>query len=213
MNEFEDEDQAGWLVTYADLMTLLLVFFVLLSSISSLNLEKFKKAMASIQISLGESSPPVGIMELDRDSDREQSFSIEDLTGLRSRTMEMLANINHFIENRELTENIEAYMDHGDIVVRMTGAVLFNSGVSGLNSEGKPLLDGIAEILSKFPEFKVNIKGHTDNTPIMTEKFPSNWELSAIRATTVLRRLLKRGILPNRLTATGYAQLMPLVPQ
>ena len=210
LSDLEDEEQAGWIVTYADLMTLLLVFFVLLYSISSLNFEKFKEAMASIQVSLGETAPPVRITELAKDS--KQAFSLEDLTGLRSRTFLMLKDIKEFIEYRGMTRNIEAYMDHGKLVVRITGTILFNSGAAELNIEGAPLLDGIAEILAKFSEFKVNIKGHTDNVPIETDRFPSNWELSAIRATTVLRHLVLKGISPKRLTATGYAQLIPLVP-
>ena len=212
LNDLEDEEQAGWIVTYADLMTLLLVFFVLLYSISSLNFEKFKEAMTSIQVSLGETAPSVGIMELAQDNPKEQSFSLEDVTGLKSRKAQMLKDIRGFIENKGMAENIEAHMDQGNIVVRMTGTILFNSGFAALNNEGKPLLDGIAEIVGKFSEFKVSIKGHTDNSPIRTDKFPSNWELSALRATTVLRYLIERGIPPKRLTATGYAQLMPLVP-
>lgn len=73
-------------------------------------------------------------------------------------------------------------------------------------------MDEIAQIIQEFPDFNVNIKGHTDNVPISTNKFPSNWELSAIRATTVLRRLTEKGIGAERLTATGYAELLPLGP-
>ena len=87
----EENENSAWLVTYADLMTLLLVFFVLLYSISSLNLEKFKHAIKSIQTSLGETSPRVGLLDLvNVPESKDQSFTIENMTGLRSREQEML---------------------------------------------------------------------------------------------------------------------------
>lgn len=117
-----------------------------------------------------------------------------------------------FIEERDLEKNIEVFLDRGRVVIRITGTILFDSGVASLNREGKPIIDEIAQIIQEFPDFNVNIKGHTDNVPISTNKFPSNWELSAIRATTVLRRLTEKGIGAERLTATGYAELLPLGP-
>ena len=68
------------------------------------------------------------------------------------------------------------------------------------------------DLFMAFPEYTINIKGHTDNIPIATRQFPSNWELSAIRATTVLKHLISRGIAPKRLTATGYGDKIPLEP-
>ena len=94
----------------------------------------------------------------------------------------------------------------------VTGTALFDSGFASLNSQGRPIMDGITQIIQEFVEFNVNIKGHTDNIPISTNKFPSNWELSAVRSTTVLRYLLEKGVNAERLTATGYADLLPLGP-
>ena len=98
------------------------------------------------------------------------------------------------------------------IMIRIKGKVLFNSGAAELNPEGEPILDGIIKIIDEFFEYKINIKGYTDNVPIATQQFPSNWELSAIRATTVLKYLIGGSIDPHRLTATGYGELLPLVP-
>jgi flagellar motor protein MotB len=82
----EDDSTADWIVTYADMVTLLLVFFILLFSISSLNLEKFKHAIQSIQVSLGEKNPSIGLLELiEAPAVQEEKISIEDITGLRSR--------------------------------------------------------------------------------------------------------------------------------
>lgn len=207
------DEKEAWIVTYADLMTLLLVFFILLYSISSLNMEKFKHAIQSIQVSLGETNPRVGLLNLVNVPEaNDQNFVLEDLTGLRSREQEILDSLNSFIEGQNSSENILTYEKDGQIIIEMRGQVLFTSGSAVFNDSAAPILDEIANIIQTYTEYTVNIKGHTDNVPISTPQFPSNWELSAVRATTVLKYLISKGINPFGLTATGYGELLPLVP-
>ena len=211
--KFGFEDEKVWLVTYADLMTLLLVFFVLLYSISSLNMEKFKRAIQAIQVSLGETNPRVGLMDLVNVPEaRDQKFLIEDLTGLRSREQEMLESLNEVISDKNQSENILVYAKDGKIIIQIRGTILFASGSAEFNEPAIPILKEIVNIIQTYPEYDVNIKGHTDDIPIETVQFPSNWELSAVRATTVLKFLIGGGVNPHRLTATGYGELLPLVP-
>ncbi len=213
VEDLMDENQAEWILTYADLVTLLLVFFVLLFSISSLNLEKFKYAVRSIQVSLGESKPAIDLLELIVASENhEKKISLEEVTGLRSREQEMLSDINRFIEQREMTDNVLLIASEGKIMLRIKGAILFDSGSAIINTEAMPVLDEIIHIIDDYPEYSINIKGHTDNQPIVTKEFPSNWELASIRATSVLKYLINGGVDPARLTATGYSDLMPLHP-
>ena len=210
---FGFEDEKVWLVTYADLMTLLLVFFVLLYSISSLNMEKFKRAIQAIQVSLGETNPRVGLMDLVNVPEaQDQNFVIEDLTGLRSREQEMLESLNEVISDKNQSENILVYAKDGKIIIQIRGTILFASGSAEFNEAAIPILKEIVNIIQTYPEYDVNIKGHTDDIPIETVQFPSNWELSAVRATTVLKFLIGGGVNPHRLTATGYGELLPLVP-
>lgn len=209
----DDEDNTGWIVTFSDLMTLLLVFFVLLYSISTLNEAKFRKAMTSIQISLGEAAPAIRLIDLMEEPAQESKVvSLEDLSGMKSRELDMLQRIREFIEKRGLGKNIGVSLENGKVVIRITGTVLFKSGIAMLNDKGPPVMDEISEIIREFHDFNINIKGHTDNIAIATRQFPSNWELSAVRATTVLRYLIEKGISADRLTATGYAELLPLMP-
>ncbi len=207
----EEDEGAGWLATFADLATLLLVFFILLFSISSLNLEKFKAAVRSIQVNLGEELPAIGILDV-IDNQAEQKVSIEEITGLRSREQEIIDGINEFIEEKRLGEHIILKTFKEKIVILIKGRILFKSGSAELNRKSFPILDKIVDIIDKYPEYYVNIKGYTDNVPISTNEFPSNWELSAIRATTVLKYLIKNDIEPDRLTATGYGDLAPIAP-
>ena len=209
----EDDEQSGWLVTYADLMTLLLVFFVLMYAISSLNLAKFKKTIASFQVTLGKSKPATNILEIIKNAGQsDQKVSLEDLSGLRSRENDILDDIDDVIAEKKLSEHIVAKMSDGKIFIQIWGKILFNSGSAELNSEAEPILDKITAIVNDYEEYDVNIKGHTDNTPISTAQYASNWELSAIRATTVLKHLINGRVDPVRLTATGYGDLLPLVP-
>lgn len=214
MDIIEDDEQSSWIVTYADLMTLLLVFFVLMYAISSLNLEKFKHVINSIQVTLNEKTPAVGLLEIIKTPEHKakRKVRLTDITGLTSREHEILSDIDKVIEERKLGEHIIARISEGSIHIQATGKVFFNSGSATLNLEAEPILDKITEIIKEYGEYSVNIKGHTDNTPISTEKFASNWELSAIRATTVLKFLVDGGIDPVRLTATGYGDMIPLVP-
>jgi chemotaxis protein MotB len=223
----EEEPSGGWLVTYADLMTLLLTFFILLFSISSMNLEKFKHALAAIQVSLGEERPPVQLLEIideppksvaltesQPDSEgppvAQQKIALENLIGLKSK--DIYRDVQRFIHKREVGDHIMVTIDGSKIVIRVTGKVLFESGIAILNPEATPILDDITGIIKRYPEYRLRIEGHSDNIPISTPQFPSNWELSAVRATTVLRYLIARGLDPHRLTATGYGSLLPLVP-
>ena len=124
----------------------------------------------------------------------------------------MVNRINEFISEAELDEHVLVQVYEGKIIIQVRGKVLFGSGSAVLNREAAPILDQIAEVINEYGEYNVNIKGHTDNVPIRTAAFPSNWELSAIRATNVLKFLIDRGIHPIRLTATGYGEVLPLVP-
>lgn len=206
-----EEDSLDWIVTYADLMTLLLVFFVLLFSISSLNLERFKAAITSIQASLGETTPAIGLMDLiGGDGVLDKSTRIDEIIGIRSRQQDILAEIEAMIAQRGMGDRIDVFARDGAIVIHIRGAVLFDSGLAELTAEGRPILEAIGRIVEKFSEYGINIKGHTDNVPIATQQFPSNWDLSAIRATTVLKYFIHRGINPGRLTATGYGEVLPV---
>ena len=209
----DENESIGWIVTYADLVTLLLVFFVLLYSISSINLEKFKIAMLSIQSTLGEAAPSTELLEImDTPKYGENTPTLEEVIGLKSREKELLEEIDEVIREETIEGNIMVRSTEGMINITITGKVLFDPGAADLNDEANPVMEKISMLIAQYPEYDVNIKGYTDNMPISTERFPSNWDLSAIRATTVLKFLINNRIDPKRLTATGYGDLLPIAP-
>lgn len=196
-----DEKAPQWMVTYADMFTLLLTFFILYYSISASNLNKFQEVI------LGEETASISLLEL-MDSAKAKE-SIDRFTGLRSDNI--LTDMKDIAKEEKYSSSLEVNANEkAKIIVRISGQTLFESGKADLLLESKPVLDEIARILNKYPNHKINIQGHTDGEEISTNRFPSNWELSSARASAVLRFFLDKNIDPRRLTATGYADIFPV---
>jgi chemotaxis protein MotB len=207
------DDEATWLVTYADLMTILLVFFVLLYTLAYFQKEQYKNAVESIKVQVDEDANLIGLVELlEVPETVDTQITIEDITGMHSREKTLFDKITKFARANSQKQNISTRILDGKIIVSVKGKALFNSGSASLNSTAISIFNEIIQILDDYPDYNINIKGHTDNIPISTNIFPSNWELSAVRATTVLKYLVSKGVNPKRLTATGYGKVMPLVP-
>ena len=172
-----------WIMTFADMMSLLMVFFILLYSIAAMNVSKFKTAI------LGEEVTTQNIRDLV--DDLEITKSIQQLTGMGE-------------------TDIVPINEEEKVVLTVPSVSLFKPGRADLQQEGRPALDRVIETIKKQKNFKTHIQGHTDDVPIFTDRFPTNWELSAARATAVLRYFIDKGIEPEKLTATGYADTFPL---
>jgi len=180
-----------WMATFADMVTLLMVFFVLFYSVEKDNTEKFKSAIDMMV----EEDGPDGLAKI---------LKVVDSTQVMQNLKEM----------RDATKAAEAEETVEDkIVLRVPGLNLFKKGGAKLSPEARPVLNEIVKIIkTKGKNHKIFIQGHTDDVPIHTAKFESNWELSAVRATAVLRYFYDKGIDPEKLTATGYADTFPMVP-
>ena len=172
-----------WIMTFADMMSLLMVFFILLYSIAAMNVSKFKTAI------LGEEVTTQNIRDLV--DELEITKSIQELTGMGE-------------------TDIVPINEEEKVVLTVPSVSLFKPGRADLQQEGRPALDRVIETVKKQKGFKTHIQGHTDDVPIFTDRFPTNWELSAARATAVLRYFIDKGIEPEKLTATGYADTFPL---
>lgn len=234
----KDDNEPGWLMTYADLMTLLLVFFVLLFSMSTLKEADFEETRRSLTMALDSATGNNSLIELDAQAPtdripeelREETlpardYSMEDSNNPNSaeairqririqqqleRTSEDLAQA---FQMSSLSDSVEiATPKDGKLRLRMKGSALFESGNAQFDRRAMPMLDVVVNVLRQNPQYDVNIQGHTDDQPIETPQFPSNWELSAVRATTVLRYFMRGGLDPERLTATGYGDSLPVEP-
>ncbi|MCG8567330.1 MAG: OmpA family protein [Desulfobacterales bacterium] len=203
-----EEDDRPWLVTYADLVTLLLVFFVLLYSLAHFETENYRQGLEKLSAQVEDEK----MMQTHLRQWKTQPMRIDEFTGIRSREQSLVKSVNRFARQIESPQDVHTDISGGKITIRLSGETLFASGKARLNPESFPLIDRLIGIFNDFPEYTINIKGHTDNQPIATRQFPSNWELSAIRATTVLKYMIQQGISPQRLTATGYGDSLPRVP-
>lgn len=204
-----------WMVTYSDMVTLILVFFILLFGISQVDNEKFN-AVANSFRDRGIFDFYPSPIEFDNpnqnESDNEGENGFGDVGMDDDEFKNLLEEINEFIEENELGEMIIANRIEQGIVLVLPERIFFDPGRADLLSPALPFLDRIAELLGNITN-EVKIEGHTDNVPMNSFQFPSNWELSAARASRVVRYFIdEHGLDPDRFIATGYADTEPIAP-
>lgn len=197
-------DSGSWLTTYSDLVTLLMCFFVLLFAFSTVDATKFRQVAISLQTALrgvldgGVSLGPVDVLD---EYDLEEKL-MEDA----------FLEIDAYLEEAGLKGAVVAIYEERGLVVRFLDTVLFDLAKADLRADALDILDRVAQVLEKIPN-QVAVEGHTDNLPIQTREFPSNWWLSTARANRVVEYFArKHNIVPERLSAVGYGEYRPLVP-
>jgi len=208
--EPEQNTSGDWLTTYSDMVTLLLTFFVLLFSFSEIDAQKFRNIMSSFQGGTGvlEGGTTLEIEELD---------GLDEFDGILEEDLEKLKDIlEEYADSIGLGSQIVLSVEERGLVIRFMDNVLFDSGKADLKPESIEILKSIAEILNReeFEERLIKIEGHTDTDPIIySQDFPTNWELSATRATNVLRYLVEEEkIEGSRVSSSGYSFYRPIAP-
>lgn len=209
----EDQDSRAWLMTFTDLMMLLLVFFILLYSMSSLKVERFEAALRSIQASLGSPDVVYVVREVVKEVDIESPpQTIEEATGIAPREEKVVKEIEQIIQDQDISEYVDVYRQGEKIIIQIRGTALFNTSAADLNVTAQPIFEDVMKVFERYTEYNINIRGHTDNLPIRSRRYPSNWELSTARAASVLRWFIERGVAPERMSASGYADYAPVAP-
>ena len=192
----------GWMVTYGDIMTLLLTFFVLLISYSTIHEEAFRRALSSFQEALGILPYERAVIEFERVPAVRVGPPIPPHEMIkRIRAAAYAAGMKGKLRVREEREGIR---------ITIQAPIFFDSGEANLRAEASPFLDELIKILKENPNTAV-VEGHTDNVPINKPEFPSNWELSTARAISVAQYIFKNGnIDPARFTVAGYGEYHPV---
>lgn len=209
----EENKSPSWLTTYGDMMSLLLIFFIFLFSFSNIDAQKFKAMVASLQASLG-------VLEGGRSMSSVPATGGDEGQDLEQRTNEpqdefeaLYEDMQRYIQQNNIAATVEMTENKMEILLRFKDNVLFESGKADIIPSALPVLNNIAGVLKTYQEQigGVRIEGHTDNVPIHTVMFPSNWELSTARAVAVLRYFVEQQHLPpEMLSAVGYGEYHPV---
>ncbi len=206
----EEDSGQEWLTTFADLSMLLLVFFILLYSLSEINPKKFEDTFVSVTQALRNEKIATSRIT------QSEAAVLVDQVKMRRQIIEQQRKVFSDVKLLQTTKGVQgvvtASFEDGVITLRAPGDVFFRSGQVELTSAGQRILLAMKDFFIQHPRQTINIKGYSDNVQPMGGRFKDNWEISALRAVNVLRFLMKMGLEPKRLTATGLADLEPLVP-
>jgi chemotaxis protein MotB len=240
----EEGNGERWLLTYADMITLLMALFMVLFSISSVNISKYQtlqralraafsgnilpggKAIAQPGASANASHAPTSVdlqaivpVTANTASTLQSSATHGAQSAASAAGAQQEANVFAHIK-RELdayaaahgfASRVKTTIDARGLVIRvLTDDLLFPSGQATLDTRANSLLAEIAQLLNVDQTHPIDVEGNTDDVPIQSSQFPSNWELSSARASTVLRFLVAHAVSPRRLTAVGYADQKPI---
>ena len=230
--EDEHENHERWLVSYADFITLLFAFFVVMYAISSINEGKYRvlsntlaDAFSNDRKSDGapRTPEPIQVGEVSRsaidllqgqhkvEADRGGGGDSLLEGGLeQKKQLEQLSERLQDTLSEYIVQDVISVTREGDwIEIDMKSALLFASGSAVLSPEAKPVIEKLAAEIRTAP-YEIHVEGHTDDKPISTLQFPSNWELSASRAASVVHEFGRQGVDPRRMAALGYGEFQPI---
>ncbi len=244
-----EESNERWLLTYADMITLLMALFMVLFSISSVNISKYQRLQESLKAAFSGDPLPGGkaLANPGSSSNSSKEPTVVDLQAVvpvhSSQSSELQsghqtggttvqatqavqaaasaqqqaqferikAELEAFAKAHHFSKSVRVSIDERGLVIKvLTDDLLFASGQASLNPKSHQLLGEIAQLLNLDASNPIDVEGNTDNVPINSSIFPSNWELSTARASTVVRFLIDNGVSPVRLTAVGYADTRPV---
>lgn len=211
----ESPSGTEWLATFSDTMTLLLTFFILLYSFSTVDQKKLDSISSALQTVLtGQAGDAIldfglkyGQVPIVGESQDESVVPLEN--GINEKSM--YQKVKEFVEKNNMETVVQIKEDTRGIVIQLRDNILFESGNASLKDNSKPILDKISSLISNIDN-DIIVEGHTDNVPISNYKYESNWELSSSRAGSVVRFFTDIKRLPiQRFSCAGYAETKPVV--
>ncbi len=203
----DSSNSEGWQIIYTGFVLILLCFFIMLCSFSSMQEEKIVRFVQSFETAISIFSGGISF-----ESGKDILNPTSDIVDKNSEIADILEELKTLINNLGLPKEINSFLSDKGIVMSLSDTVLFKSGVAGISEEAIPILEKVGSIITKTT-CDIQIEGHTDNLPIKTGMFPSNWELSTARAVNVLRYFLEKANISSvRLTAVGFGEFQPLLP-
>ena len=208
------EHHERWLISYADFITLLFAFFVVMYAISSLNEGKYKVFSDSLGTAFGSVGGTARVQEV------QQTITLVNLLAKRraeamrrdkERLTKLAQDLRSTLAPLVKEGKVRVTQNSRGVSVEINASVLFDPGDATLTGESTQALSALAGLL-KNDSHAVQVEGHTDITPISNALFASNWELSAVRASSVVRLFIDNGVAPGRLSVVGFSSNMPVAP-
>ncbi len=220
-HEEKPEGMERWLLTYADMITLLMLFFIVLYAMSSVSQKKLEELSASlgmvftagrIIIDFGNNSilPSRNVnnnMVVMKDSEKTTSTSFDDVGTYLSKTYKDAFSM---FQSEIATHKMRIFVDRRGIIIQLGADMFFAPGSADVNPSAETILKKLSLLFSEIPN-KLRIEGHTDSRPLKSDKFDSNWELSSQRAINILKMYKSLGIPESRMMAVAYSDTKPLV--
>jgi chemotaxis protein MotB len=214
--ELEAEHEEGsppWMTSFCDMIMLMLCFFVLLLSFAKTDPSTFQSALGSVRRALGGREQPAndaaGASAPAARLARGTAAQPDTPARPEPREAATLARFREYLDARGLTARVEVSASPRGIVLRTRDRVLFESADADLKPDGTQVLDAVRGLCSEL-RVRLTVEGHSDDRPIESPRFPSNWELSGARASAVLRYLVAAGVDPELVHVAGYADTHPV---
>ena len=210
----ENDNHDRWLISYADFITLLFAFFVVMYAISSVNESKYQMFSASLTSAFGKQIVKSEVIN----PTSEQDLLLKSLVDRRNAKLaeqqqeamqDIAKKINQVMSALIKNGEVSVMQTNRGVAVEINASALFNQGDAVLQGSAINILAEVAKVLEQV-DLAIEVEGHTDDIPINTQQFPSNWELSSARASSVVRLFIGHGLLPKHLKAIGSAANYPV---
>ena len=201
-----------WLLTYSDLITLLMIFFVVMYASSNIDTNKYKQISDSFRMALGSGASPNGTNVITSDIPINLDVEAEKLKELEetSKLNDVKNKVDGFLKTNGMEGSVSTNIEDRGLVISLKDTVIFDNGKADIKQEIKPRLIELGKFLNQLDNF-VRVEGHTDSVAMHSYQFDTNWELSAVRATNVIKMLIAQsGVIPKRLSAVGYGEFRPV---
>lgn len=217
----KEPNNERWLLTYSDLITLLMIFFIILYAMSNVDKQKFESLAQGFNTTMGGGSRVIeNIMPFPNDGTfhSDTTDPISPNTGVNTGTTpsedDILSQIkdtlDKYISYEKLNYNISTSIEERGVIITLKDTLFFDTGKTDIKPEAKKNIIKLGEILNKIDNY-IRIEGHTDNVPISSSLFKSNWELSVLRSTEVAHILIdKSNMPPDRISVVGYGEFRPI---
>lgn len=205
--QHEEHIDESWLIPYADLLTLLLALFIVLFASSTVDSQKFNAMKESLNAALNSGA---GIMD-----SKSMTDQLIDKSQINTDTLVELEQVkkkmDEFIQENNMQADVETNIIDNHLTLTIRDHALFDSGSAKVKPESRKIMGAMGDILQQYPKYEVLVAGHTDNQPIFTSQYESNWDLSSERALNCMKILLhNKNLDPHRFVAIGYGEYRPI---